>query len=57
MMKARKGFAIMNGKNYPDKMATARSRINHAGCEGYPTDAACPSLRRGNSLACPRLSR
>jgi len=57
MMKARKGFAIMNRKNCHHKMATARSRINRAGHDGRATGGACSSLKRGNRLACPRLSR
>jgi hypothetical protein len=39
MMKARKGFAMVNRKNCIDKMATARLRINR----GSPT-AAQPAL-------------
>jgi hypothetical protein len=57
MTKARNGFAIMNRESCSDKMAIARLRINRAGHDGRATVAACPWLRRGNSLACPRLSR
>jgi hypothetical protein len=57
MMKARKGFAIMNQKNCTLKMATTRSRINRADATTAPPAPPALSLRRGNSLACPRLSR
>jgi hypothetical protein len=54
MMKARKGFAMMNRKNCLDKMATARLRINRSNPGGGATVAA---LHRGICLACPPLSR
>jgi hypothetical protein len=57
MMKARKGFAIMNRKNCTGKMATARSGINHADATTARPAPPALSPRRGNSLACPRLSR
>jgi hypothetical protein len=54
MMKARKGFAMVNRKNCLAKMATVRLRINRSSRNGGATVTA---LRRGICLACPPLSR
>jgi hypothetical protein len=54
MMKARKGFAMVNRKDCFAKMATARFRINRSKPDGGATVAA---PRRGICLACPPLSR